>query len=68
MGTFVLIFVCILLCFYVPFIGIPLIIICVFAEFLHLILHSVNHTKCPSCKEEIKSGASICKHCGTKIT
>ncbi|QOL24967.1 zinc ribbon domain-containing protein [Thalassotalea sp. LPB0316] len=32
-----------------------------------LLIVGSAHPKCPSCKEVVKSGSRICKHCGQKF-
>ncbi|MBL4898990.1 MAG: zinc ribbon domain-containing protein [Colwellia sp.] len=34
---------------------------------LVLLLIGTDHPKCPSCKEVVKAGSRICKHCGQKF-
>lgn len=65
MLLFLMIFVGIILCLAFPIIGIPLIILCVFAELIHVSV--IGKYVCPECKETVKGNATVCKHCGAKF-
>jgi len=67
MGTFIMIFISIILCFMFPIVGVPLLILCLITEVFHQLGHFITHEICPNCKEEIKSSAKVCKHCGTRF-